>query len=474
MRALIWLRVSTAKQDEASQLPEVRAYCDAQGYEIAGMIEVHGESAFHGEQDPYWAKAVASDADVIVCWKVDRLDRRNIMVAVPMVNRAIAAGKSVEFATQPFIDLRTMQGRIAFAMFCEMAHEESKIKSDRIKAKHANLRAAESFMSGKAPYGYEIATLDGKKTLVPTEDGRAYVLEIFKRIAAGASLLDVARWLTAQGAETKTGLAVWNEGTVRQIVVNGTYAGRITHKGQTYMRCEALVTADVQRAAQEALKARGTRPGKGTSGRQAKAPALLKGLRCGHCGSPMYRIHAGKGASRHAYYRCYGSGPQRKGCGMMVDLAKADATVTGKLSGNTRPHMIKQLVKGTNWEAEKADTALAIKELDPLAADYAERHLALIAQLADYQARTPTADRIDWLQVLNPDGSPMTIGQHYAALDFDGKRAYVGSCQITATREGVRIVTPATEIPDDDDDYTPEQLAAALEALKAKGLPVPE
>ena len=286
MRALIWLRVSTAKQDEASQLPEVRAYCDAQGYEIVGTVEVHGESAFHGEQDPYWAQAIAADADVIVCWKVDRLDRRNLMVAVPMVNRAIDAGKRVEFATQQFIDLSAMQGRIAFA---KMAHEESRIKSDRIKAKHARLRAAES-VTGKAPYGYQIVAAEGRKIFAPTDAGRAFVPGIFERIASGASLLDVARWLTAEGAETRTGLSVWNEGTIRQIILNGVYAGRVTHNGQTFMRCQALVPADVQRRAQETLRARGTRPGRATTGRVAKDPALLKGLRCGYCGSPMYRL----------------------------------------------------------------------------------------------------------------------------------------------------------------------------------------
>ena len=473
MRALVWLRVSTAKQDEASQLPEVRAYCDAQGYEIVGTIEVHGESAFHGEQDPYWTRAVESDADVIVCWKVDRLDRRNLMVAVPMVNRAIAAGKRVEFATQQFIDLSTMQGRIAFAMFCEMAHEESKIKSDRIKAKHANLRAVESFMSGRAPYGYEIATVDGRKTLLPTEAGRQYVPGIFERIASGASLLDVARWLTAEGVETSTGLAVWNEGVIRQIILQGIYAGRVTHKGTTYMRVEALVTADVQRAAQEALKARGTKAGRGTSGRASKTPALIKGMRCGQCGSPMYRIYGGRGASQRPYYRCYGSGPQRKGCGLLVDLARADATVTALLSRNTTPHRIKSLIKGTNWAAEVADTGLAIRELDPIAEDYSERHATLMAQLADLRSRKPTADRINWETVRNADGSPMTIGQHFESLDFDARRAYIATCQITATREGVKVITPAAEIPTPEDNYTPEEIAAARAQLAAKGVPVP-
>jgi site-specific DNA recombinase len=186
MRALIWLRVSTVHQDEASQLPDIQSYCERQGYEVVDTVTVHGESAFHGEQDPYWSKAVESDADVIVCWKVDRLDRRNLMAAVPMVNRAISAGKRVEFATQQFIDLTTMQGRIAFAMFCEMAHEESKIKSDRTKAKHSALRAAGSWAHGVVPTGYDLDVVGGVKVLKPNADA-PHVVRVFELAAEGRS-----------------------------------------------------------------------------------------------------------------------------------------------------------------------------------------------------------------------------------------------------------------------------------------------
>lgn len=482
MRALVWLRVSTGKQDEASQLPQILAYCEAKGYDVVTpYVQVHGESAFHGAQDPYWTKAVETDADVIVCWKVDRLDRQNLMNSVPMVNRAIASGKRVEFATQEFIDLSTSPGRIAFAMFCEMAHEESKLKSDRVKIKHVALRAEASWASGTAPYGYQIVTAGGRKALEPTEAGRVYVPQIFDRVIAGASLLDVARWLTAQGVLTAKGLTAWNEGTVRQIILNGVYAGRITYigaaarkayreavakarregtdvprapKAQTYMRCEPLVEADVQRAAQAALTARGKIKGHGTTGRAARSPALIKGMHCGDCGSPMYRVNTGgskrkdgTAAPRHLYYRCTGSGPQRQGCGLLVALADADAAVTRMLSGNTFPHVIKTVVPGTNWDAEIADTSISIRELDPLDAGYTERQAALVAELTDLRTRKPTEDRVTWTDARNPDGSRQTIGDMFAALDFDGKRAYIASCTVTATRTGIRVVTPEREVP---------------------------
>ncbi len=100
MRAGIWLRVSTGRQDERSQLPDCLAHCEARGHGVVKRYVVHGESAYHGEQDPDWSKVVADVKarviDAVVIWKVDRLDRRNLLVAVPMVNRAldVEAGQS--------------------------------------------------------------------------------------------------------------------------------------------------------------------------------------------------------------------------------------------------------------------------------------------------------------------------------------------------------------------------------------------
>jgi hypothetical protein len=159
--------------------------------------------------------------------------------------------------------------------------------------------------------------------------------------------------------------------------------------------------------------------------------------------------------------------------GTQIASSSAVSWVTPS-SGNSRPHMIKTVIRGTNWDAEIADASIAIRELDPLAADYSERHASLMAELADLRTRKPTADRVDWTEVRNADGTKQTIVQMFAGLNFDGKRTYIGTCRITATREGMEIVTPESEIPHGSDDYTPEELAAARAKLRARGVPVPE
>ncbi len=143
-KAAVWYRVSSGGQDEENQVPEVERYCADHGYTISRKYEVHGKSAFKREHYPDWEKLVRDASDgafsVVVIWKVDRLDRENLMHAVPMVNMLLETGARVEFVTQS-IDLTTMAGRMAFAMYCETAHAESETKRDRTRIGHDRSRS---------------------------------------------------------------------------------------------------------------------------------------------------------------------------------------------------------------------------------------------------------------------------------------------------------------------------------------------
>ena len=46
----VWVRVSTADQSEASQVPDVEGHCQAKGYRIKRRYELNDKSASKGEQ----------------------------------------------------------------------------------------------------------------------------------------------------------------------------------------------------------------------------------------------------------------------------------------------------------------------------------------------------------------------------------------------------------------------------------------
>ena len=110
----------------------------------------------------------------------------------------------------------------------------------------------------------------------------------------------------------------------------------------------ALVTSGVWQTANAALANR-IRSGRGTT---VQPKALLSPV-CGNCYgqeregcpsrvSPMYRtVKDGL-----AYYRCFGQGAQRKGCGHMLPVVALDAYVRGLLAKMTRKHVERVFIPG--------------------------------------------------------------------------------------------------------------------------------
>jgi site-specific DNA recombinase len=338
-----WMRVSTKAQDEQSQLPELARWETDHGYTVAAEYTVHGGSAFKGNRkfDAQWQRVLddlrSGKITVLVVWKQNRLDRK--LNTFQMLREVVELGGRVEFVSQPHLnDLTTMGGRIALKVEEEIAYADSKGKSDNVKIKQNALRAAGSAV-GKAPWGYEITMVDGRKLFVPTADGRKYIPAIFARAIEGQSLRKIAAWLTAEGVPTYTGGAVWNEGYLgTRLIKNPAYYGARRNAGQ--LEIEALVSASMWQEANAALKSR-IRPGRAAS---VNDKALLAPI-CGECHgkpregcadgiSPMYRVYSGNGEARKPCYRCTGHGPQRKGCGFMIETSQLDEWVTDGMLSN--------------------------------------------------------------------------------------------------------------------------------------------
>jgi hypothetical protein len=192
---------------------------------------------------------------------------------------------------------------------------------------------------------------------------------------AGQSLRQIAQWLDAEGLPSPRGNPHWNEAVVRRIIRGRVYAGRWQNReGRTIARCEAVVPADVFDRANEALR---TRPKRGPA---SDDRPLLANLKCYRCGSPMYRIQILSWNKKHhyLYYRCTGSGPQRKGCGNMVDYHALNAVVAMRVFMiSNEPHKERRWVEGENYDAQTSEVMQDIRELaaDPLAEGFSERRM---------------------------------------------------------------------------------------------------
>ena len=449
----IWLRVSSGKQDEANQLPEVLSHCAGRGLRPTKWYIVHGKSAYHGKHQDDLNHALTDmrnhEISALVIWHSDRIERRPGKALLDVLVEFGDAGGRVESVQEPTLGQLDFDGQVTTFIAGLVNYEKSKHIAEHTKLAQDRIRANNA-TANRVPWGYETIGPKYNRTLVPTDIGRKYVPQIFQRCIAGESLRTIAAWLDSGGVPPVRG-EQWHEGSLRHIIMNRTYTGRRIRRGdgkeETFQTCEPIINADVFDRANKALR---NRPKRGPVAKEPGKRSMLAKLRCYRCGSPMYRITAGDGTAR-VYYRCTGSGPQRKGCGNRVPFDRLERMVAVRmLAWNDAPYQTKEWAEGKNWDAEIADTLQSIRELNPLEdPDYSQHHAELIARLNDYKNRDTIPGHWECIDVLNADGSVMTIGQHFFDLDKEGRREYLMGHDIRAERPtccgGIRVVIDGRE-----------------------------
>jgi len=428
----IWNRVSDPGQQEASQIPDNLRHCAERGYVVREpYYTVHGKSAYKGEHNPDWQRVVkdvkAGKINVVVLWKVDRFDRGNILHAIPMAKAVLDAGGRIEFSTQPYVDLTTMPGRMAFANLCELAHEESKIKSDRIRIKHNALYATNNLV-GRPPFGYRIICADGcgpvtgkhehPKTLEPDPEVAPYALGMVDKFLADETFTSICEWLEADGIKPSNG-GMWQLKSVRDILKNTALIGRRKNgKGRTVLKfTPILADMDRWRALQHKLDAM---PRKANF--VPNSPMLAGALLCAKCHGVMHRhrvYNVRKDGSRqyNIYYRCNGKVRHHSTCHNMIALEELDAEVDRAIAGSQRPFIIRVLVPGQHdFTEDIQEIDDEIDGLDKSDPDYIVNVTALIAERKKLEGSEGTADT--WLTTQTGE----TYGQRWTRFTSDQER----------------------------------------------------
>jgi DNA invertase Pin-like site-specific DNA recombinase len=431
-RAIIAARLSKLGRDRRegigldTQDARSREFAEREGYEVIATVadtKSGNVAPFDRKHLKPWVTDPEHMAcyDVIIAYKNDRLSRGAWADEVRIRLWAEENHKRLIIVDGPQWPPRHDGDKWSWEAQADQARKEWEAIRERNMRAQAGIRANGGVVN-RVPWGWQIVGEKYAKQIVPTDACREYVPQMFARCLGGESLRSIARWLDSEGVPTTYG-GKWSEVTVRKLIMNMTYAGR--HQGtvwdsegrkrtETILRCEPIVDMATWNAAQKALQ---TRPKRGPVAKTNR-PLLAK-LLCARCDdSPMYRINI----SGSLYYRCYGRGAQRRGCGNMVRLDALDQMVNVRmLHWHTDQHTTLHVVPGKNWDAEIADAIQAIRELDPLASDYDDKLAKLRAELADLRQREAIPETIDRI----PTGQ--TIGQHYVSLGHDERRDYLAA-----------------------------------------------
>jgi DNA invertase Pin-like site-specific DNA recombinase len=469
-----WLRVSTKRQDEQSQVPDIIRWEESRGYDVKRTYTIGGASAYKGNKkfDATWAQVIKDFENgvitVLVVWMQNRLDRK--LQTMRMIEEVREAGGRIEFVTQPHLnDLSSMGNRIALNVEMEIAHGDSENKSKAVLRTRGEIKANGGITS-RAPFGYAIKGAKKHKYFVVIELLRPIIEAIFEKCISGDSLVTIAKWLDVQEIKTARG-GKWSNTTVKNIINNRAYMGYIQdNEGKAIGTCPAIIDAAIWKSANDALKkvkARGPI--------LAENRALCAGvLFCAACAidSPMYRISAHDGPlladgsrAKGYWYRCAGRGAQRKGCGNMIRLELVDAIVDEMMSNDDRPIMKRIFVPGHNHAAEIADVDFRISQLSPeglTRAQYQEKLNALWDEKEAYEGMEDVPD--DWTTepVRDGSGNVVTYAVKWAAADLAGKQAMLKEMKITCRwgqidgqRHPIVTIVPLWAVLDSDASQTP-------------------
>jgi DNA invertase Pin-like site-specific DNA recombinase len=351
----------------------------------------------------------------------------------------------------------------------ERAYEERQDIIERVSRELTALREAGKLV-GRIPFGYTSAGDKYDRYLVPTDAGRTYIPQVFQHCINGWSLSKIARWLDDEGVRPSSGAKWWGR-TIADIIKNPTYMGHRCQRdvvppdeieesdgkavryryggtwidapryqyGKTIHRCEPLVDAAVWKRANEALS---SHPKRGHIDPRNRA-MLAEALFCPVCAdSPMYRKIDASGMSRALfYYRCYGRGSQRKGCGNTVRMELVDTAVNEIMASTFDvPVMRHEIVFGNEAEiqAETERIKFELRQLPARDLDWEEEDRERARLRAEQTQVANTTVIEDQVELVETDDTYLELWERQS-IQNRGSWLIEHGFRVTASKERVTV-----------------------------------
>lgn len=330
VRCAVYTRVSTDEQaqGEYSSLASQRDMCGhaialhkEDGWFEASYFEDPGYSGKDLQRPAFQALMAAVEAgevDVVVTYKLDRVSRSIIHFYEFWGH---LEKRKVDFlsATQQF-DTSSPAGKLMLNMLLSFGQFEREMTAERVADKILERSRRGKWNGGPVPEGY--IRNPETKGLEPSPEDSAIIQRVFQMVTELGSPSEVARILNREGVRTKRREQTSKGGAPRQIggksytgarvtriIGNPTYKGVIRHRDVDYPgEHQAIVSEEVWKIANEALRAKSGPVQRITTARSNKHGQILKGLiYCDHCGyllTPKASGKLDKHGNPYLYYVC--------------------------------------------------------------------------------------------------------------------------------------------------------------------------
>jgi site-specific DNA recombinase len=261
----------------------------------------------------------AGRGDVLVVWEISRKER-DLAVYVKIRDLCMRVGLNFWLVGGNLYDLRDKNDRMNLGIQAVQAEWLADSIRDNVQ-RGINLAAEAGRPHGKVTYGYrriyhqrtkallrqepddEVHEATGLDGTVTTYSHCGVVKEIFKRVAAGDSIVSIEHSLNDRGIPSpQHGESGWLRSIVRKLAINPAYIGKRVLRGEVIGdgNWPALVDEETYWACVRRLED----PSRKTT-RPARAVHLLSFIgKCAVCGGPLAAALARRGSWRGWTYRC--------------------------------------------------------------------------------------------------------------------------------------------------------------------------
>lgn len=239
-----YLRVSTGNQKEEKtiQIQEIaiKEYAEKNNINIVKMFEDDGISG--GLEDrPALAelfdslKTNGKDIEGIIIYRLDRLARSVRIQENLIYDLQEKRGKKIISIKEPDLDSKDITRVLTRQILGSISQYERGVIAMRLKSGRLNKLRKGGFPGGGVAMGYEV--IDKELVRKPEDVAivrQIYYLKRYKRY----SLSEICKTLNGNNIKTPKGGAQWYAGTVKYILNNSLYRGRMSYSGAEATRSD--------------------------------------------------------------------------------------------------------------------------------------------------------------------------------------------------------------------------------------------
>lgn len=317
MKAVIYIRVSTAEQIDnyslTDQEAECRKYCEREGWEVVQVFREEGASAKTANRPQLnalitYCSMHKKEISKVVVYKFDRFardagDHHSVKAQLAMF------GVNVRSVSEPFDD--SPMGRFSENLAASVAQLDNDVRSERARKGMLSAAKEDGRWLFPSPYGYISTPGKRSPSLIPDPKPRHLIKYAFEQASLGVrTKASILNEVTEMGLRTNKGKPLSKQ-SFNNMLKNPIYTGRIKINGyeEIYQGdFEAIVDTEVYERANRIASSQ-------KDIEHAKVSDLfpLKGLvACDICNRKLTGSFSKGRSAKYGYYRCLKDGCETK------------------------------------------------------------------------------------------------------------------------------------------------------------------